>query len=102
VALNTDDLAALAMPTSPVVAPRLDEVSTAADFEAMSKRVLQNCNFANFLDRAAITIPNHADDEPPTGLMLMACNKGDDALLSLAFAAEAALRHQRCLERSNP
>jgi aspartyl-tRNA(Asn)/glutamyl-tRNA(Gln) amidotransferase subunit A len=102
VALNTDDLSALAMPTCPVVAPRLDEVSTAGEFEAMSKRVLQNCNLANFLDRAAITTPDHADGEPPTGLMLMACNEGDEALLSLAFAAEAALMHQRCLTRSDP
>jgi aspartyl-tRNA(Asn)/glutamyl-tRNA(Gln) amidotransferase subunit A len=84
------------VPTCPVLAPTLNEVSTLETFEAISKLIIRNCSLANFLDQAAISIPANRTGDPPTGLMLMACGHGDNVLLSRALAVEAALQQTRC------
>ena len=83
---------ALLMPTTPIVPPRMAELESDADFFRANSLVLRNPSIINMLDGCAISIPNHADGEPPTGLML-ACRGGLDAqLFRCAAAAESVVR----------
>ena len=83
---------ALLMPTTPIVAPRIADLASDADFFHFNGRALRNPSIINLLDGCAISIPNHADGEPPTGLML-ACSGGLDAqLFRCAAAAESVVR----------
>lgn len=83
---------ALLMPTTPIVAPRMADLDNDTDFFRANGLVLRNPSMINMLDGCAISIPNHADGEPPTGLML-ACPGGQDArLLQCAAAAESVVR----------
>ena len=82
---------ALLIPTTPVIAPRIADLTNDADFFRINGLALRNPSIINFLDGCAISIPNHADDEPPTGLML-ACRGGLDAqLFRCAAAAESVV-----------
>lgn len=84
---------AAVMPTVPIVAPTVaatgatDEVYTATNL-----LILRNPTLINFLDGCAISLPCHAPDEAPVGLMLAAPRHHDRRLLGLALAAESALR----------
>jgi len=83
---------ALLMPTTPWVAPRIADLATDDGFFHANSLALRNPSIINLLDGCAISIPNHADDEPPTGLML-ACRGGLDAqLFRCAAAAESVVR----------
>ena len=82
---------ALLMPTTPVIAPRIADLAADADFFRLNGLALRNPSIINFLDGCAISIPSHADGEPPTGLML-ACRGGLDAqLFRCAAAAESVV-----------
>ena len=82
---------ALLMPTTPVVAPRAADLASDTEFFRVNGLVLRNPSIINLLDGCAISIPNHADGEPPTGLML-ACRGGLDAqLFRCAAAAESVV-----------
>jgi aspartyl-tRNA(Asn)/glutamyl-tRNA(Gln) amidotransferase subunit A len=79
---------ALLVPTTPLIPPRLAELDKDDDFFRVNALVLRNPAVINLLDGCAISIPNHDDDEPPTGLML-ACRGGlDSHLFRYAAAAE--------------
>jgi aspartyl-tRNA(Asn)/glutamyl-tRNA(Gln) amidotransferase subunit A len=81
----------LLMPTTPVVAPRIDSLQSDDEFFRVNGLVLRNPAVINLLDGCAISIPNHEGDEPPTGLML-ACRGGlDRQLLRDAAAAETVV-----------
>ena len=83
---------ALLMPTTPMVAPRIADLASDAEFFRANALALRNPGSINLLDGCAISIPNHADGEPPTGLML-ACRGGRDAhLFRVAAAAESVVR----------
>ena len=83
---------ALLIPTTPVIAPRLAALDSDKEFFKVNGLVLRNPAVINLLDGCAISIPNHEDGEPPTGLML-ACRGGQDAqLLRCAAAAEGVVR----------
>lgn len=83
---------ALLMPTVPIVAPRIADLSSDAEFFRFNGLALRNPGLINLLDGCAISIPNHAEGEPPTGLML-ACRGGLDAhLFRCAAAAESVVR----------
>jgi aspartyl-tRNA(Asn)/glutamyl-tRNA(Gln) amidotransferase subunit A len=83
---------AVLMPTVPIVAPLI------ASFDGDTERWLQtnrllirNPGIANILDRCALSIPCHARGSAPVGLTLMGETMGDQRLLSLGLAVEAAL-----------
>lgn len=83
---------ALLFPTTPVVAPRIAELQSDEAFFRINALALRNPAVINFLDGCAISIPNHKDGQPPTGLML-ACGGGrDHQLLRCAAAVEAIVR----------
>ena len=82
---------ALLLPTTPVIAPRIADLAEDADFFRINGLALRNPSIVNFLDGCAISIPNHSDAEPPTGLML-ACRGGlDMQLFRCAAAAESVV-----------
>ena len=83
---------ALALPTTPGVAPRYDEITTPADFGRHNARALRNTSLFNFLDRCAISLPLPVEGRMPVGLMLVGETMGDQRLLMLAKAVETALR----------
>jgi aspartyl-tRNA(Asn)/glutamyl-tRNA(Gln) amidotransferase subunit A len=83
---------ALALPTTPGVAPRYDEITTPADFGRHNARALRNTSLFNFLDRCAISLPLPVEGSMPVGLMLVGETMSDQRLLMLAKAVETALR----------
>ena len=83
---------ALVMPTVPVVAPRIDELSDDAAFGATNLLILRNPTFINFLDGCALSVPCHRPGEAPVGLMLAGAAGRDRAVLSIGQAVEQALR----------
>ena len=87
-----DRFDALLMPTTPVIPPRLAALESDEDFFKVNGLVLRNPAVINLLDGCAISLPNHEDGEPPTGLML-ACRGGlDSQLFRCAAAVEGVVR----------
>jgi len=84
------DLDALVLPSTPIVAPRLDEVATPRDFMAKNAMALRNTTIANYFDLTAISLPLPRDGALPTGLMLFARNGHDRRLFRVAAAIEKA------------
>jgi aspartyl-tRNA(Asn)/glutamyl-tRNA(Gln) amidotransferase subunit A len=83
---------ALLFPTTPVIPPRIAALQSDAEFFKVNGLVLRNPAVINLFDGCAISIPNHAEGEPPTGLML-ACRGGlDQQLFRCAAAAEQVVR----------
>ena len=85
------DFDALAMPTAPIIAPRLVELETDEGYARINLLALRNPTVINMLDGCAISIPMQAQDEPPTGLMLATTAGRDHHLFRLAATIEAAL-----------
>jgi aspartyl-tRNA(Asn)/glutamyl-tRNA(Gln) amidotransferase subunit A len=83
---------ALLMPTVPVVAPTLAELVDDDAYYRANALILRNPTFINFLDGCALSLPCHAPDTAPVGLMLAAAGGRDRALLALGMAVEACLR----------
>ncbi|MFZ2649236.1 MAG: amidase, partial [Burkholderiaceae bacterium] len=83
---------AMLSPTVPMVAPPLAPLVTDdAAFFSTNARLLRNPSLVNLLDGCAISLPCHAEDEMPVGLMLWSSAMRDNALLDAALAVEAAL-----------
>lgn len=82
------DLDALVLPSTPIVAPRIDEVGTPKEFMARNAMALRNTTIANFFDLTAISLPLPRDGGLPTGLMLFGRNGHDRRLLRIAAAVE--------------
>lgn len=80
----------LAMPTVPMVAPRLDSVADAQAFQTVNGLILRNPSFGNFFDLCGISLPMPTDGLP-MGLMLLGRNNTDGSLLAAALAVETAL-----------
>ena len=90
--IETRDFDCVAMPTAPVVPPKLAALTDQAEYNRVNMHVLRNPALGNFLDRCAISIPCHRPGAAPVGLMLMGETLGDARLFRIAAAAEAALR----------
>ncbi len=87
------DVDALICPTTPLVAPPIAQVANdEAEFVRVNGLMLRNTFPINFLDGCAFSLPCHAPDELPVGLMLAACGGEDAALAAVALAVEAALQ----------
>lgn len=84
---------ALLMPTVPVVAPRIDALQPPHDaaYFAANALILRNPAFINFLDGCALSLPCHAPDSAPVGLMLAGSGGSDAHILALGLAVEQAL-----------
>lgn len=97
---------AVLSPTVPIVAPLMADVAPAqgldaaldaardAEFFRVNALLLRNTSVINMLDGCAISIPCHAPDELPTGLMLWHGALRDDTVLNIALQAEHALLYQ--------
>jgi aspartyl-tRNA(Asn)/glutamyl-tRNA(Gln) amidotransferase subunit A len=89
VAAVTAPYDALALPTTPQVAPRIADVADTAAFARANALALRNPSVFNFLDRCAISLPMHKKGDLPCGLMLVGEHMGDAKLLAVAAAVEA-------------
>jgi aspartyl-tRNA(Asn)/glutamyl-tRNA(Gln) amidotransferase subunit A len=81
---------ALVLPTTPIVAPTMEEVSTPEGFKPRNRLLLRNTEFANFFDLCAISLPMPGDGLP-AGLMLFARRGEDRRLFQTAAAVERLL-----------
>ena len=82
----------VAMPTTPILPPRIDALEDDAAYVRINSLVLRNPSLANFLDRCSISIPAHRPGEAPVGLMLMGETGGDARLFAIAAAIEDTIR----------
>lgn len=82
---------AMLCPTVPIVAPRVDDLASDSAFFATNALLLRNPSVVNMLDGCAISLPCHAPDELPVGLMVWAGALRDDAVLDIALTIEQAL-----------
>jgi aspartyl-tRNA(Asn)/glutamyl-tRNA(Gln) amidotransferase subunit A len=83
---------ALLFPTTPIVPPRIAALQSDDEFFRVNGLALRNPAVINLLDGCAISIPNHEEGEPPTGLMLACAGGLDRQLLRCAAAAEHIVR----------
>jgi aspartyl-tRNA(Asn)/glutamyl-tRNA(Gln) amidotransferase subunit A len=84
---------AIVAPTVPIVAPTIAEAEASDEaFFRINGLLLRNTFAINFLDGCAVTLPCHAGEELPVGLMLAAPAGHDAALAALALAAEPVLK----------
>jgi aspartyl-tRNA(Asn)/glutamyl-tRNA(Gln) amidotransferase subunit A len=84
------------LPTVPIVAPSIADV-TASDeaYFTFNKLILRNPGLINFLDGCALSIPCHAKDEAPVGLMLAGVSGSDDRILNAGLLVESVLASLR-------
>lgn len=81
----------LVMPTTPIAAPTIEEVSTADGFTAKNTLALRNTSIGNFFDLCAISLPVRLGNALPVGLMLVGRHGADRKLLAIAAAVERQL-----------
>ena len=84
---------ALLLPTVPVVAPTIAEL-TASDeaYFAANGLILRNPTMINFLDGCALSLPCQASGGAPVGLMVAGPAMSDQRILAIGLAIEASLR----------
>ena len=82
------DIDVLAMPTTPIVAPTMDEVVSPENFARKNAMLLRNTAIVNFFDLCAISLPLPRDGGLPVGLMLIVRNGHDHRLFRIAAAVE--------------
>jgi len=83
----------LLMPTVPVVAPTVEEVTSSDEaYFAINALMLRNPSFINFLDGCALSIPCHEPGTAPVGLMVAGLNGVDSQILAIGMAIEDLLR----------
>ncbi|CAN5175149.1 amidase [soil metagenome] len=86
-----DQVDVLVMPTVQIVAPTMDEVSTADSFSKRNVQALMNTSIWNFFDTCAISLPIRFGNALPCGLMLVGRHGDDRKLLAIAAAVERQL-----------
>jgi aspartyl-tRNA(Asn)/glutamyl-tRNA(Gln) amidotransferase subunit A len=89
------DFEAILMPTTPIIAPLLEDLQTDEAYMRSNQMALRNTSVANFLDRCALSIPCQEPGTAPVGLMLMGPQGADRRLLELAAAVEALVSPAR-------
>lgn len=83
---------ALLSPTVPLVAPVMAPLlDSDARFFAINTLLLRNPSVVNLLDGCAVSLPCHAPDQLPVGLMVWGPTLTDDRILSVSLAIEALL-----------
>lgn len=86
-----DDFDVLALPTTPIVAPTIEEVAVSEVFGARNVLLLRNTSIGNFHDLCAITLPLRLGNALHCGLMLCGRHGEDRKLFQVAAAVEKAL-----------
>ncbi len=81
---------ALVLPTTPIVAPTMEQLSTEKGFNTANRLLLRNTAIANFFDLCAISLPLRGDGLP-VGLMLFGRRGQDRRLFAIAAAVERLL-----------
>jgi aspartyl-tRNA(Asn)/glutamyl-tRNA(Gln) amidotransferase subunit A len=79
---------ALVMPTVPIIAPALRDLTVADAARIANAMLLRNPSLVNFFDRCAISLPCHKAGDAPVGLTLVGETGADRKLLSIAAAVE--------------
>ena len=87
-----EQLDALVLPTTPIVAPTIAEVAESEEFGRKNAMLLRNTNPVNFFDLCAISLPLPRQNGLSTGLMLVGRNGRDRRLFDIAAAVEKALK----------
>ncbi len=82
------DIDVLATPTTPIVAPTMDEVAAPENFGRKNAMLLRNTAIWNFFDCCAISLPLPREAGLPVGLMLIVRNGHDHRLFRIAAAVE--------------
>lgn len=86
---------ALLMPTVPVVAPAIKDLQESDDaYFASNGLILRNPTLINFLNGCALSIPCHAADTAPAGLMIAGAANCDRHVLNVGLALEEVLAKQ--------
>jgi aspartyl-tRNA(Asn)/glutamyl-tRNA(Gln) amidotransferase subunit A len=85
------DFDALVLPTTPIVAPKITEVSTSEAFRLKNRLLLRNTEIANFFDLCAISLPMSGGGLP-AGLMVFGRRGSDRNLFRMAAAIEPLVR----------
>ncbi len=83
---------ALIMPTTAIIAPRIDEVSKDDDYTRINMLILRNPAVFNILDCCSISIPMHRPGDAPTGLMVVGQGGTDRRTLAISAALERILQ----------
>jgi aspartyl-tRNA(Asn)/glutamyl-tRNA(Gln) amidotransferase subunit A len=82
------DVDVLAWPTTPIVAPTMQEVAAPDEFARKNAMLLRNTVIVNFFDLCAISVPIPRGSGLPAGFMLVARNGQDQRLFRIAAAVE--------------
>ncbi|MBC5783314.1 amidase [Ramlibacter sp. USB13] len=86
---------AVLSPTVPMVAPAIADVAPGAErdeaFFRTNALLLRNTSVVNMLDGCALSLPCHAPDELPVGLMAWHGAMRDDTILNLSLQIEHLL-----------
>lgn len=82
------ELDALVLPTTPIVAPTMEEALSSGGFDRCNRLLLRNTAIANFFDLCAISLPMPGTDALPAGIMLVARHGQDRRLFEIAAAVE--------------
>ena len=85
------DIDVLALPTTPIVAPTIEEMTPPDVFARKNAMLLRNTSIWNFFDCCAISLPLPRNGGLPVGLMLVARNGHDRRLFRIAAAVERML-----------
>lgn len=84
---------ALLMPTVPIIAPTLAELTEDDAYYRTNALILRNPTFINFLDGCALSLPCQATGTAPVGLMIAVAGGHDRSVLALGMAVETLLQH---------
>jgi len=87
-----DGFDAVVMPTTPIEAPRFEDLETDEAYFRLNGLSLRISSIANMLDRPAISLPCQPAGALPVGLTLMGRTGEDRPLLAIASALEAVVR----------
>ena len=82
------DVDVLAWPTTPMVAPTMQEVAAPDEFARKNAMLLRNTVIVNFFDLCAMSVPIPRGSGLPAGFMLVARNGQDQRLFRIAAAIE--------------
>ena len=85
------DIDVLMLPTTPIVAPTIEEMTAPDVFARKNAMLLRNTSIWNFFDCCAISLPLPRDGGLPVGLMLVVRNGHDHRLFRIAAAVERLL-----------
>lgn len=88
----TSDYDAVIMPTTAIIAPRIDEVAKDDDYTRINLLILRNPMMFNILDCCSISIPMNRPGDVPTGLMVVGRGGTDRRTLAISKAIESILQ----------